>query len=575
MSAMEGRKISTEELVRKKLGYREDAVSKMRSYSKITFGILFLIMLLLMLNGIWNAHPTMEPLYFPISSFIYVLLTFLVIFNVVICIFDALELKYIEDFKTKIWRADDYIINARPIIVVAIIFIILFSYQPLLKIIEDASSNKDEERIGAYSYHALKFYPTDGLEMSYMDYIDVKTDGGRVNVSIIEKEHVEDCKKYDFDATEQKIHEYFKAHVGDTIDGKIDVALLDLPYKEHVALIYNPGEDDVVVNYVAYNSLNKVLLRDIVYYCTAILLINIIWSVLVYAIKRSFIREFVRREEEKLLKKYTVEEIFLIYKDGRLIAHNTRRLKPDIDKDILTGMLTAVQSFVRDSFKMEERGVLNELHYGKLKILIENGPYANLAVVVSGEEPETLRARMRKILNEVHAKYAIYLKNWDGDVGPFSRLKRELGRVIVGETAVLSSPVEDIFIFYRDTRFIMHVTKRMQPEVDDSLLYAALKKIQNEMEKSLLSSASSPIYDMPYGDWKVIIEYGVYVFMAVLISGREPPNLRGIMRRTLEEINTRYERILASWDGSTEQLTDIKQVLEMMIIETGISSKKT
>jgi len=44
-----------------------------------------------------------------------------------------------------------------------------------------------------------------------------------------------------------------------------------------------------------------------------------------------------------------IEDVFLMYRDGRLIAHNTRRLRPDVDGDILSGMLTAVTAFVKDS----------------------------------------------------------------------------------------------------------------------------------------------------------------------------------------------------------------------------------
>src|SRR2546422_5425033 len=47
-----------------------------------------------------------------------------------------------------------------------------------------------------------------------------------------------------------------------------------------------------------------------------------------------------------------VEDVFLLnHKDGLLIKHETRRLRPDVDTDILSGMLTAVQAVLEDALR--------------------------------------------------------------------------------------------------------------------------------------------------------------------------------------------------------------------------------
>jgi len=42
-----------------------------------------------------------------------------------------------------------------------------------------------------------------------------------------------------------------------------------------------------------------------------------------------------------------VDEIFVMTPSGMLVKHYTRRLRPDQDENILAGMLTAVQSFIK------------------------------------------------------------------------------------------------------------------------------------------------------------------------------------------------------------------------------------
>ncbi len=145
--------------------------------------------------------------------------------------------------------------------------------------------------------------------------------------------------------------------------------------------------------------------------------------------------EMKRRELEKMLQakeESVIEDIFLIHTDGRLICHNTRRLKPELDGDILTGMLTAVQSFVKDTLNTQTRGNLNELKYGELNILIEYGQYAYIAVVISGAPPRTLRPRMKELLKILHVKYYHTLPQWDGNVAKVRDAKEILKALFTG-----------------------------------------------------------------------------------------------------------------------------------------------
>jgi len=121
---------------------------------------------------------------------------------------------------------------------------------------------------------------------------------------------------------------------------------------------------------------------------------------------------------------YRVDEVFLIYNDGRLIKHVTARPDETVDKDILASMLTAVQDFVRDSFRNRQEN-LGKLEFGKkTKILIESGKLIYLAVVVAGHDPETLRDDIKKTIMKIEKKYSEKLVDWDGAVSIFSDIDR-------------------------------------------------------------------------------------------------------------------------------------------------------
>ena len=128
----------------------------------------------------------------------------------------------------------------------------------------------------------------------------------------------------------------------------------------------------------------------------------------------------------------TIDDVFLLYRDGILIKHETRRLKPDIDTDILSGMLTAVQSFVKDSFRSEE-GELDEMTFGEMHILIGRGKWVILAAMVQGDGTVAMRAQIEKCIAEMEAQRPGDLERWDGNMAIAKVLSPFIKKLIRGE----------------------------------------------------------------------------------------------------------------------------------------------
>jgi len=111
---------------------------------------------------------------------------------------------------------------------------------------------------------------------------------------------------------------------------------------------------------------------------------------------------------------YLVEDVFLIHADGRLIGHESRKFREDIDEDIFSGMLTVVQEFVKDSFRQRSKVGLKRLDFGDSKILLERSPHTFLATVVIGNEPALLPLYMIEVLKQVEEKFGPVLEKWSG-----------------------------------------------------------------------------------------------------------------------------------------------------------------
>lgn len=125
---------------------------------------------------------------------------------------------------------------------------------------------------------------------------------------------------------------------------------------------------------------------------------------------------------------YQVEQVFLIHKEsGLVLQHVVAGGAISQDPDLVSGMLTAIQSFVTDSFDAGQGEALDTLRVGtNLSVWIEQGPQATLAAVIRGTPPMDLRQQIREVLDHVHLHHAADLEAFDGDTAAFNHLQDPL-----------------------------------------------------------------------------------------------------------------------------------------------------
>ena len=121
---------------------------------------------------------------------------------------------------------------------------------------------------------------------------------------------------------------------------------------------------------------------------------------------------------------YRVEQIFLIHKETGLLLQQVSAGGAAVqDADMVSGMLTAIQDFVHDSFNSgnsRRDDQLETLQVGELTVWIEQGPLAVLAGVIRGNAPSELRNSFRQVLERIHLQYGAAMKDFAGDAAPFA-----------------------------------------------------------------------------------------------------------------------------------------------------------
>jgi len=169
-----------------------------------------------------------------------------------------------------------------------------------------------------------------------------------------------------------------------------------------------------------------------------IMLIQGLWlSFLTYNLHKKKVREKEEkaaqaRDAAEAEKSTAIEDIFLLHRSGLLLKHYTRRLRPNVDSDVLSGMLVAVQDFIKDSFR-GEKGGLNEIRFGEIRIVIIEGKWTILAAVVRGARPFDIQPELGVALTDLEAKYEDPLIDWDGTMDQIADVDRIMQDLIDGK----------------------------------------------------------------------------------------------------------------------------------------------
>src|SRR3989442_1134101 len=107
-----------------------------------------------------------------------------------------------------------------------------------------------------------------------------------------------------------------------------------------------------------------------------------------------------------------IDDVFVVNDGGVLLAHRSSSLVEYQDQDILVGMFKVVQEFVKDSFSKGVDEDMKGLAFGERRIMIEKGRHHFIAVVHRGSESAELRERVRKVSEEIDAKFGDTLARW-------------------------------------------------------------------------------------------------------------------------------------------------------------------
>jgi hypothetical protein len=111
-----------------------------------------------------------------------------------------------------------------------------------------------------------------------------------------------------------------------------------------------------------------------------------------------------------------LEHILVLYKETGTCVYFKSYGSEQIDPELIGGFLTAVSSFGREMVAQE---ALNEISYGDKMLLLADGEYIRIALVLTKKASLILRRNLKEFISVFEKTYKDVLPNWRGQLAHF------------------------------------------------------------------------------------------------------------------------------------------------------------
>ena len=190
-------------------------------------------------------------------------------------------------------------------------------------------------------------------------------------------------------------------------------------------------------------------------------------------------------KEGPTLQSYLIEEVLVVYRDGRLITSCAREECGTKDADLMSGMLIAVQGLIQDG--LEGGGTLESIKYGDNLISLATGNQLVVAAVVFGEPDDSLGPMLGEKATQIELAYTGVIEEWTGDLSALSGID-EMVQPLIDSTSYLSR--EDVGAFTAEKEVAL------LSAIDFHHGYVRLKLASvNSTEETIIDSAVEVHYD--------------------------------------------------------------------------------
>jgi DNA-binding MarR family transcriptional regulator len=105
-------------------------------------------------------------------------------------------------------------------------------------------------------------------------------------------------------------------------------------------------------------------------------------------------------------------EVFVLRKEGRMLAHETLHEGLSVDSDLVGATLTALQDFIKTSWDGED---ISSIQFGTRRLLVRRHKYIGVALVLGAGSTTVWEKKLNLLVDDLEKRYGKTVKEWSGE----------------------------------------------------------------------------------------------------------------------------------------------------------------
>lgn len=187
-----------------------------------------------------------------------------------------------------------------------------------------------------------------------------------------------------------------------------------------------------------------------------------------------------------------------------------------------------------------------------------------LALLISGE-PGIGKTRLVTEFLDISEEQDFNILSGSGDINspnPFhlfsGALKDVMEKPLFEEEEHTS--FSEIFAVDNSGLLLAATVDESDEEMDGDIFAGMLSAVQNFVKDSFDHSGDSGggLGRLEYGNMKILIEHGAHIYLAAVIKGKEHPEMKQALAKTVRDIDMEDAEMLESWSGDMDEMQGIQ-----------------
>ncbi len=220
-------------------------------------------------------------------------------------------------------------------------------------------------------------------------------------------------------------------------------------------------------------------------------------------------------------------------------------LSRDRSEELTRALQPAVEGSVRESIDKRPQVLIDALH-------------PIIGSVVRRSIAENLRALLQTLNQSLEQSFS-----WQGLKWRFEALRtgRSFAEVVMLRSLVYR--VEQIFLIHRETSLsLLHVSADAAAAQDSDMVAGMLSAIQDFAHDSFKTGEDERLEEFRVGELQVWIAPGAHAYLAAVIRGNPPRELRTCLEEAIESVHILRGSALAKFDGDAAEFESLRPELE-------------